>query len=92
MSVGTDKGAWWADPSFGSELWLLKKEGKIDGRTAGRLEQMIRESLRWLVNDGLALEVDCAAERNGKSRIDYQITVTRPNGSTALVKEAWNVL
>jgi phage gp46-like protein len=35
MSIGTDKGAWWADPGFGSELWLLKKEGKVDGRKAG---------------------------------------------------------
>jgi phage gp46-like protein len=58
MSVGTDKGAWWADPSFGSELWLLKKEEKADGQTPGRLEQMIRESPRRL-----ALKVDCAAER-----------------------------
>jgi phage gp46-like protein len=92
MSIGTDKGAWWVDPSFGSELWLLKKEGKVDGRTVGRLEQMIRESLRWLVNDGLALTVDCAAERDGKNRIDYQVTVTRPDGSTVPVKDVWNVL
>jgi hypothetical protein len=38
MSIGTDKGTWWADPDFGSELWLLKKEGKVDGQTAGKPE------------------------------------------------------
>ncbi|MDR0386761.1 MAG: phage GP46 family protein [Treponema sp.] len=92
MSIGTDKGAWWADPSFGSELWLLKKEGKVDGQTAGRLEQMIREALQWLVYDGLAAAVDCAAERNGKNRIDYQAIVTRPGGSPVIVKEAWSVI
>jgi phage gp46-like protein len=92
MSIGTDKGTWFADPAFGSDLWLLKKEGKIDGQTAGRLEQTVRESLRWLVSDGLAVTADCAAERNGKNRIDYQVTVKRPNGSPVIVKEAWNVI
>jgi phage gp46-like protein len=92
MSIGTDKGAWWADPAFGSDLWLLKKEGKVDGQTAGKLEQMIRESVRWLVDDGLALAIDCAAERNGKSRIEYRVTVTRPDGSPVVVKDAWHVL
>jgi phage gp46-like protein len=92
MSIGTDKGKWWADPSFGSELWLLKQDGKVDGQTAGTLERMIRESLRWLVDDGLAVSVECAAERNGKNRIDYQVTVNRPNGSSVLLKEVWSVI
>jgi phage gp46-like protein len=92
MSIGTDKGAWWADPNFGSELWLLKKEGKVDGQTAGRLERMVRESLQWLVNDGLALAVDCKAERNGKNRIDYQAAAFRPHSSPVIIKEAWDVL
>jgi phage gp46-like protein len=92
MSIGTDKGAWFADPGFGSELWLLKKEGKADGRTAGKLERMLRESLQWLINDGLAAAVDCRAERTGKNRIDYQVTVTRPDGSPVEIKDAWNVI
>jgi phage gp46-like protein len=92
MSIGTDKGTWFADPAFGSELWLLKKEGKVDDQTTGKLERMVRESLQWLVSDSLALAVDCAAERNGKSRIDYLVTVTRPDGSPVIVKEVWNVI
>jgi phage gp46-like protein len=92
MSIGTDKGAWFADPTFGSELWLLKKAGKVDGQTAGTLKRMLRESLQWLVNDGLAATVDCAAERAGKNRIDYQVTVTCPDGSSETVKDRWNVI
>jgi phage gp46-like protein len=92
MSIGTNKGAWFADPSFGSELWLLKQDGKVDGQTAGTLERMIRESLRWLVDDGLAVSVGCAAERNGKNRIDYQVTVNRPGGSPVILKEVWSVI
>lgn len=92
MSIGTDKGSWWADPSFGSELWLLKEEGKIDSQTAGTLERMVRESLQWLVNDGIAATVDCKAERAGKNRIDYQATVMRPDGTLILIKDVWYVL
>ncbi|MDR0451277.1 MAG: phage GP46 family protein [Treponema sp.] len=92
MSIGTDRGTWFADPAFGSELWLLRKEGKVDGQTAGTLERMVRESLQWLVTDGLALAVDCAAERNGKNRIEYRVTVTRPDGEAVMVKEAWDVI
>jgi phage gp46-like protein len=92
MSIGTDKGTWLADPNFGSELWLLKKTGKVDGQTTGTLERMIRESLQWLIKDKLADTVDCTAERNGKSRIDYRVTVARPDGSSVTVKEAWSVI
>jgi phage gp46-like protein len=92
MSIGADKGAWFADPSFGSDLRLLKKEGKADGQTAGKLERIVRESLQWLVDDGLAATVDCAAERNGKSRIDYRVTVTQPDGSSVEIQEVWNVI
>ena len=92
MSIGTDRGAWFADPEFGSELWLLKKAGKVDGQTAGALERMVRESLSWLVRDGLARSAECRAERNGKNRIDYMVTITRPDGSRVQIEEAWNVV
>jgi phage gp46-like protein len=92
MSVGTDKGSWWADPDFGSELWLLKKSGKVDGQTAGILERMVRESLQWLVKDKLADAVACAAERNGKNRINYLVTITRPGGPPVTVEEAWSAV
>ena len=92
MSLGTNKGTWYADPDFGSELWLLKKTGKVDGQTAGTLERMVRESLQWLVTDGLAGSVDCAAQRNGKNRIEYTVTVTRPGHLPTIIKEVWDVI
>jgi len=92
MSIGTDRGTWFADPDFGSDLWLLKREGKVDGQTAGTLERMVRESLRWLVADGIAHRVECSALRNGRNRIDYTVTVTRPDGSQTFIEEAWDVV
>ena len=92
MSIGTNKGTWAADPDFGSELWLLKKTGKVDGQTAGTLERIIRESLEWLVKDNLASSIDCTATRVGKNRIEYRVLVTRPDGSRVSVEEVWNAV
>jgi phage gp46-like protein len=90
MSIGTDKGSWWADPAFGSELWLLRQSGKVDGRTAGTLRRMILECCQWLVNDALAKKFDCEAERTGKNEISYCVTVHGKNESTLQIKEVWN--
>lgn len=90
MTVGTDKGRWWADKEFGSELWQLRQTGKIDGKTAGEVRQMILDSLQWLIDDGLAKTIECSAERAGKSRINWSVKVTRPNGSDIKVEDSWN--
>lgn len=92
MSIGTNKGTWWADPTFGSELWLLQRSGRVDGTTAGTLRRMVLECLQWLVDDGLAEKIECAAERSDKHRISYQVTVRRPNGGTEEVSEVWNAV
>jgi phage gp46-like protein len=92
MSIGTDKGAWWADPGFGSELWLLKKEGKTDGQTAGTFRRMLEDCLRWLAEEGLASQIFCEAESAGKNAIAYRVTVTRPEGDSFSVKEVWSAL
>ena len=92
MCIGTDKGTWWADPAFGSELWILRQEGKVDNRTAGRVKQMILDCLMWLKDDGLAADVDCQAERAGKNEIAYSVNVLCPNGNTVIVKDVWNAV
>jgi len=92
MSIGTNKGTWWAYPNFGSELWLLKQTGKVDGQTAGTLRRMILEATAWLIADGLAKNIDCTAERTGKNQISYNMVIFRPNGDTVFIKEAWNAV
>jgi phage gp46-like protein len=92
MSIGTNKGSWWAHPNFGSELWLLKQTGKVDGQTAGTLRRMILEATSWLVTDGLAQKIDCKTERTGKDKILYSVVIFRPNGETVFVREVWNAV
>ena len=92
MSIGTDKGRSWAFPEFGSELWELYQTGKIDGNTAGKVRQMILDSLQWLIDDGLARNIDCTAERTGKNRIEYTVTVRKPDGNDVKVEDSWNAI
>jgi len=92
MCIGTDKGTWWADPSFGSELWKLRQEGKVDSRTAGRVQQMIEDCLMWMKDDGLAASIECHAEQEGKNKIAYSVAVIKPNGDTVMVKDAWDAV
>jgi len=92
MCIGTDKGTWWADPSFGSELWMLRQEGKVDNRTAGRVQQMVLDCLMWMKDDGIASGIECYAERSGKNEIAYAVTIARPKGNPVIVKDTWNAV
>ena len=92
MCIGTDKGSWWADPSFGSELWKLRQEGKVDNRTAGRLHQMILDCLEWMKEDGITDGIECQAEQTGKDEITYIVTIIRPQGGLVIVKDTWDAV
>jgi len=93
MSIGTDKGLWWADPTFGSELWKLKQSGKVNSKTAGTVEQIILESLAWLIADRLVSNITCRAEQTGKNQIAYTVTVLRPDGGQPIIiKDVWNAV
>ncbi|MDR1286755.1 MAG: phage GP46 family protein [Treponema sp.] len=92
MSIGTDKGSWWADPGFGSEIWKLRQEGKVDNRTAGTFQQFLQDCLAWLEDEGIAGDVICSAERSGKNEIAYAVTVLRPGTEPLIIKDTWNAL
>jgi len=89
MSIGTDKGTWWADPDVGSELWMLRRYGKVDSGTAGEVKRMIEAAVAWIVTDGLADSIDVETEQVGKTTIAWAVTVHKPDGNSALVKDVW---
>jgi phage gp46-like protein len=91
MSIETDKGTWWADPAFGSDIWKLRQTGKVDNRTAGTFQRMLQDCLAWLKDDGIAGDVVCIAERVGKNEIAYTITVLRPGRNPLIIKDVWDV-
>ena len=90
MSIGTDKGSWWADPAFGSELYLLKSNGKVDGKTAGTLRRMLQECLAWIIADGIAKKINCITERTGKNEITWIIEIIKSNDDKLSIRDVWN--
>ncbi len=90
MSIGTDRGTWWADPEFGSDLWKFRQSGKL---VPEMVEDVRREILRctaWIVADGLASKIECATEQAGRTRINWVTTVTRPEGSPVQIAGVWD--
>ncbi len=92
MSIGTDRGHWWADPEFGSDLWKIRRYGKVGPRTAGEVKRAIEDALAWLKADGLADSIEVETAQAGKTAIAYSVLVIRPDGSSAIVKDVWNGL
>jgi phage gp46-like protein len=92
MSIGTDKGSWWANKNFGSDLWKIRQEGKVTPRTAGTIQRILQEALTWMKEDGIVLDIICSAERIGKNEIAYAITIFRPHGDSVIIKDTWNVI
>ena len=90
MSIGTNKGTWWADPDFGSELFLLREYGKVDEKTAGNFKRMLQECLAWIIIDGLVKRINCFVERTGKNEISYTVELFQPDGGNFFVKDVWN--
>jgi len=85
-----DRGGWWADPTFGSRLWLLTR-AKLTGEALARAVTYADEALQPLVDSGIlgtvAASADYAREPNGRAvGIDLLIEVTQPDGSKGSIR------
>jgi phage gp46-like protein len=64
---GDDRRGWWGDgwpdvdrDKIGSRLWLLSRE-KDMRQVVNRAREYARESLQWLIDDGVARQVEVSA-------------------------------
>lgn len=80
-----DRRGWWGDVEaepaadrLGSRLWLLDRRTNTEDRLA-RAREFAEESLRWLVEDGVAREVVVTATRSGERRT-LNIVIVRADG------------
>jgi phage gp46-like protein len=80
------------DIQYGSGFWLLYRENKKQ-ETLSRFEDYARQSLQWLIDDGVALSVDSDAVFDGE-RLILAVTITRQNDAQLLATFdfAWNEL
>ena len=82
----TDRRGWWADAyvlrqgdapeSMGSRLWLLGRE-KALAKVLEQAREYAEEALAWMVDDGVAAQVQAVAERQG-DRLALGVTIQRP--------------
>lgn len=85
----TDPRGWWGDiqPSgnvipIGSRLWLLSRE-KQTQQTLNRAKNYAQEALQWLLDDGVAVQIDIQVSWQQRSFLAMVVTIYRSNGTNA---------
>ncbi len=82
LSLTIDKGSFFADPDFGSRLYLLKR-AKNTEQTARLARDYCREALQWLLDTGRATAVDIHTQRDRTqdlNRLKLLVEVTQADG------------
>lgn len=65
---------------IGSRLWLLAREKQLPS-VVGRAKEYARESLQWIIDDGIATQVDVYAEISAPGVLGLLVTIYRPQRS-----------
>ena len=75
LSLMTEQGSHFANPSFGSRLHLLTREKGLD-KVAVRAKEYCDEALAWIIADGRAskIDVETELERGVTARLKLRIT------------------
>jgi phage gp46-like protein len=85
--LGSDRRGWWADAGLapaqrmGSLIWLHMREKRTETVRLA-IENAARDSLQWLVDDGVAADVDVTATWINEPRdaLRLVVTLSEPNG------------
>jgi len=84
-----DRRGWWGDSTednqLGSRLWLIRRE-KLTREVALRSEEYAREALKWLVDDGVVIQVEPVARIVYPNRLNLFIRYLIPQNN------AWETL
>lgn len=87
-----DLRGWWADQisgieedAIGSKLWLLDRS-KTTEQTLVKARQYAFEALEWMIDDGVAANVNVEVERNQNDRLYIKVQIKRIDGSNITFK------
>ena len=58
--------------------------------TQNEVKRIITDSLEWIVEDGLAKDIEVDTEIENKSRLNYSVLVRKPDNNTEIIKGVWN--
>lgn len=81
LSLMIRRGSFFADPTFGSRLYLLERAKNTD-KTAQRVDGYCREALQWMIDGEKAKSVEVYVQRDNAGitgRIYYLVQVTPMN-------------
>lgn len=92
----TNKMGWWGDmfpevdqDTIGSRLWTLNRS-KVNTETLRRSEELCKESLEWMIEDGLADAIIIQSEYNESKQLIINIEITRPDEDTERFSVLWD--
>jgi phage gp46-like protein len=87
-----DRRGWWADAfaapegdRIGSKLWLLAR-AKQTPDTLERARIYAREALQWLIDDGIARDVEIEATAPRAGLLALTVTILRANSDLAATR------
>ena len=90
---------WWGDTwpmvandRYGSKLWLLQRS-KLTNALVNTVRTYIRESLQWMLDDGVVSRVDIAVQRTGINELGNSIVLWRRDGPVTIsFNDFWSVI
>jgi len=100
VPLDKDPRGWWGDSfatvagdRIGSKLWLLSREKQL-ATVAQRAQTYAAEALAWLIDDGVASDVDVQAIFVAPGRLTLAIAITRPQAPpfNRQYQYVWSVL
>ena len=76
ISLLTDLGSWWGDPTLGSKLYLLK-QSTLTQDTLNAAQDYAVQALQWLLDDGVAGAVNVVATATSLNTMKLAVTITQ---------------
>jgi phage gp46-like protein len=83
-----------AGDRFGSRLWLLAR-AKLVAETFQQAKDYAKESLQWLIDDGVCARIEVTTERLGREGLAMGVIIYRNDSSVLLdlrFADVWSVI
>ncbi|EMH2076187.1 phage GP46 family protein [Citrobacter freundii] len=90
---------WWGDTwpmvandRYGSKLWLLQRS-KLTNALVNTVRTYLRESLQWMLDDGVVSRVDIDVQRTSINELGNSIVLWRRDGPVTIsFNDFWSVI
>lgn len=93
-----DLRGWWGDEfqplpgdEYGSRLWTLRRS-KLTEETLASLQEIVSESLDWLVQRSIAASVDVVVEVVERGRADVTVTINKQSEVPVQFTYTWDAM